>query len=103
LNNVLSSAAVTILRGGEVMNRQLERSVHDLVSSYLDHKLTLDQFRDRFAAATWDQQGGILHESPLASEVELRLAEFTNGDCTEDELQEKLRSLLVAPTSAALD
>jgi hypothetical protein len=75
-----------------------QTTVHDLqhrVSQYLSNACTLDEFRDWFDDETW----GLAAESDsparrIAGEIELRLAEFTNGHRTEDDLRYHFESLL---------
>lgn len=62
---------------------------------YVDHRISLGQFRDWFDLETWD----IIDKVPratqeLAGAIELRLAEFTSGHLTEDELRALFSSLL---------
>jgi len=62
---------------------------------YLSGKSTLEQFREWFDVETW----GLAAEpdSPLrrmAGTIELRLAEFTNGHLTEEDLRSLLQALV---------
>jgi hypothetical protein len=73
-------------------------TVHELqthLSSYLNDSISLDDFRDWFDDETW----GLAAEpdSPLrrmAGTIELRIAEFTNGHLSENDLRGFLRPLL---------
>jgi len=71
------------------------QDVQRYLADYLGSKISLPQFRDWFDAETWDLD---LHTNmPLGQvvgEIELRLAEFTNGHRTEDDLRYHLESLL---------
>jgi len=62
---------------------------------YLSHEISLDGFREWFDTETWDV---IDSSSPATQqvygEIELRIAEFTNGHLTEDGLRGLLRPLL---------
>jgi hypothetical protein len=65
---------------------------------YLNASTALEEFRDWFDDATWGLAAD--PDSParrIAGEIELRMAEFTNGHLTEQELKEFLRAL--APDS----
>lgn len=77
------------------MSAQLEFEVHNKLVRYLAGDITLDQFRDWFDPATWDlNPTGTTSLFQLAGEIELRLAEFTNGHLTESELRSELRPLV---------
>ena len=75
-----------------------QTTVHELqlhLSQYLNNASTLEEFREWFDDETW----GLAAEpdSParrMAGEIELRIAEFTNGHLTEDELRAMLQALL---------
>jgi hypothetical protein len=75
-----------------------QTTVHELqlhLSQYLNNASTLEEFREWFDDETW----GLAAEpdSParrMAGEIELRIAEFTNGHLTEDELRAMLQPLL---------
>lgn len=65
------------------------------LANYLSGEISLSQFRDWFDVETWDLD--MQPDTPLAQvvgETELRLAEFTNGHRTEDDLRYHLESLL---------
>lgn len=65
------------------------------LSSYLDGKSSLRQFREWFDVETWGLAAA--PGSParqLAGEIELRIAEYTNGHRSEDELRAVLQPLL---------
>jgi hypothetical protein len=78
------------------MDRRLDLDIHDQLVSYLAELTSLDAFRDWFDSSTWDLQetGANQDAVRLASEVELRLAEFASGHWTEDELKTKLLPLV---------
>ena len=76
------------------MNRITVHELQTHLSSYLNHAASLDDFRDWFDDETW----GLAAEpdSPLrrmAGTIELRIAEFTNGHLSEDELRVLLQPL----------
>lgn len=65
------------------------------LAQYLNRENSLSQFRDWFDSETWDLD--LETETTLGQivgEIELRLAEFTNGHRTEDDLRYHLESLL---------
>jgi hypothetical protein len=77
------------------MNESLFREVRTQLSRYLSGKSSLEQFREWFDVETW----GLAAEpdSPLrqlAGEIELRIAEYTNGHRTEDDLRNLFQALL---------
>ncbi len=77
------------------MNRTTVHELQTHLSQYLNNATTLNDFRDWFDDETW----GLAAEpdSPvrrIAGEIELRIAEFTNGHLTEDELRGLLRPLV---------
>jgi len=77
------------------MRLWLRFRVRKHLREYLDRRISLSQFRDWFDLETWD----IIDKVPsatqeLAGEIELRLAEFTSGHLTEDELRTLFSSLL---------
>jgi hypothetical protein len=70
------------------------QDVQRYLSAYLNRKISLSQFRDWFDVETWDLD--LQPETALGQtvgEIELRLAEFTNGHRTEDELRDLLQPL----------
>jgi hypothetical protein len=75
-----------------------QTTVHELqthLSRYLSNATSLENFRDWFDDETWGLAAE--PESParqVAGEIELRIAEFTNGHLTEDELRKLLRPLV---------
>ncbi len=77
------------------MDSGLLSDIRDRLRRYLSHEISLDEFRDWFDSETWDV---IDKCSPatqqVAGEIELRIAEFTNGHRTEDDLRAMLQSLL---------
>jgi len=77
------------------MEQNLLREIRSRLGRYLSGKSSLLQFRKWFDVETW----GLAAEpdSPvrrLAGEIELRIAEFTNGHRTEDDLRTLLQTLL---------
>jgi hypothetical protein len=77
------------------MEPSLLSDIRDHLRRYLSHEISLDEFRKWFDVETWD----IIDKCPtvtqqLAGEIELRIAEFTNGHRTEEELRNLLQALL---------
>jgi len=77
------------------MDSGLLPGIRDHLRRYLSHEISLDEFRAWFDSETWD----VIDESStatqqVAGEIELRLAEFTNGHLSESELRSLLQPLL---------
>lgn len=73
----------------------LDIQIREQLSRYLAHEISLDQFQDWFVSSTWS-----VHQTAneiaieLSDEIELRLAEFSNGDWTAEELRAQLKHLV---------
>ena len=78
------------------MERRLDLDIHDQLVQYVAGETTLLAFRDWFDSSSWDleERGANQDAFRLAGEVELRLAEFSNGHWTESELRSKLLPLI---------
>lgn len=78
------------------MERRLDLDIHDQLVQYLAGDTSLTAFRDWFDSSTWNMEEiGVNQDAVrLAGEVELRLAEFSNGHWMEDELKSKLLPLI---------
>jgi hypothetical protein len=77
------------------MSEPTPKDVQHHLAKYLISEISLSQFRDWFDAETWDSD--LQSDTPLGQmvgEIELRLAEFTNGHRTENDLRYHLESLL---------
>jgi hypothetical protein len=77
------------------MKSDLLSDIRERLRRYLANEISLDAFRHWFDVETWD----IIDKSPpatqqFAGEIELRLAEYTNGHRTEDDLRSMLQPLL---------
>ena len=77
------------------MNQTTVHEIQFHLSRYLSNATTLEEFRNWFDDETW----GLAAEpdSPtrrMAGEIELRVAEFTSGHLTEDELRKLLVPLV---------
>jgi hypothetical protein len=76
------------------MQPTLDQEVYSQLVRYLANQLPLTEFRDWFDQNTWEvDQSGNPEAMRLASAIELRLAEFSTGHWTEDELRQQLRPL----------
>ncbi len=77
------------------MQNQLDLEIHNQLVLYLAREMSLKGFRDWFDSATWDvEQSGNAAARDLAAEIDLRLAEFSNGHWTEDEFRNKVIPLV---------
>jgi hypothetical protein len=62
---------------------------------FLEDKLSLDDFEDWLVANSWNvHQSGDPEIIDLVFEIELHLAEFSNGHLDEEELRAALRSTI---------
>ena len=74
------------------MQHPLDRAVREHLAEYLSGRATLEEFGDWFVPATWDvDRMGDQELKDLTYEIILRLAEHSNGDCTETEMKDLLR------------
>lgn len=66
---------------------------------YLTNEIPLNEFRNWFDASTWpnDENPESYRPSDIAGEVELRLAEFSNGHWSEEELRNNFHALVRSP------
>jgi hypothetical protein len=71
---------------------EIRRKLRDLV----DGRVSVREFQAWFVPATWELNEDGTATEELAAEIELRLAEFSNGHRTEDELIAILADLQVA-------
>ena len=63
--------------------------IREELGKYLSGEISLQEFQDWFVPETWDiHKSGDQEGIELAREVELRLAEYTNGHRTESELKQ---------------
>lgn len=77
------------------MEQDLLLGIRTQLGRYLSGKSSLEQFRKWFDVETW----GLAAESDsptrqIAGEIELHIAEFTNGHLSESELRAVLQPLL---------
>ena len=72
------------------------------LARYLSGADSLRTFDEWFVPATWDvDRAGDQATIDLTYEIILRLAEYSNGDCTEEQLKDLLRPLVAAPVPSA--
>lgn len=77
------------------MDADLLSDIRDRLRRYLSREISLDQFREWFDLETWDViDKASSATQQFAGEIELRLAEFTNGHLSEAELRALLQPLL---------
>ena len=94
LKSFLNVSAGTLIRRGFAMNQTTVLELQTQLSRYLNNATTLEEFRDWFDDETWGlaaEPDSLVRQ--IAGEIELRIAEFTNGHLTEQELRRLLRSL----------
>lgn len=76
------------------------------LDSYLAGRIQLATFEEWFVQQTWAaEQSGDQIAVDLTHEIELRLAEFSNGHWSEDELRERLAALVpsrLSPSKSTL-
>ena len=74
------------------MPSSIEVEISERVAQYVAGDLSLREFQEWFVPRSWGiDAAGDIHAAKLANEIELFLAEFSNGDWSEGELREKLR------------
>jgi hypothetical protein len=77
------------------MTGAIDLEIRDWLARYLNGDLSLHQFEDWFVPVAWNiEQTKNPKANELAGEVELRLAEFSNGHWTEAELRSRLEPLV---------
>ncbi len=76
------------------MQSSCEREIRAWLARYLAAEISLRAFEEWFIPLTWVRAPGEDRAcDDLANEIELRLAEFTSGHWTEQELRELLGTL----------
>lgn len=79
------------------MNETLPFELYSNLVKYLSNSISLREFRDWFDAATWGVPGsGLPVVEQVAGEIELRIAEHTNGHLDEEELRSRLQPMILA-------
>ena len=77
------------------MNKILGFELQDQIVRYLAGRISLREFRNWFDSASWNIEiGPDSRVYAMFAEIELRLAEFSSGHWTEEELQGQLKKLL---------
>jgi hypothetical protein len=77
------------------MDENLLPEIRTRLGRYLSGKSSLDQFRKWFDVETWGlaaEPDSLVRQ--IAGEIELRMAEFTNGHLSETDLRALLQPLL---------
>ncbi len=78
------------------MSPSLASEIRDHLARYVEGELSLSALDEWFVPATWDVDRTADRVAiDLTYEIVLRLAEYSNGDCTEQELKALLRPLSV--------
>lgn len=65
----------------------LERQIKNLIASYLDGEISLNDFRERFGAQYLESRGGPAGASGLCNQVVGPLAELSRGHRSESSLK----------------
>ncbi len=82
------------------MRSSLESQIRQKLGQYLAGLITLREFEEWFSPATWDvENSGEPAAATLTWEIELRLAEYSNGHRTDGELRELLQKAVEARTA----
>ncbi len=77
------------------MNPSLDHEIRDKLGSYLLGEFSLEDFKDWFVPVSWDVDHGNNQAAiKMVYEIELRLAEYSDGYWSEDELKNLLRPLV---------
>jgi len=81
--------------GGLDMSNSLDFNIRERLAAYLAQECSLREFEDWFFPETWDvDRLDDLALTNLVYGIKLRLAEFSNGDWTEDEFHSLLRPFI---------
>jgi hypothetical protein len=77
------------------MNPSLENEMREKLASYLFGEISLEDFEDWFVSASWNvNQSKNQAAINIVYEIELRLAEYSDGFRSEVELKNLLRPLV---------
>src|SRR5437762_2500883 len=77
----------------------METLIRERLTRYLNGLISLRQFQEWFVPATWNVEQ--IHDQSaydLTYDIELKLAEFSNGHLTENQLREELRQIADSQT-----
>jgi hypothetical protein len=78
----------------------LDIKIREWLARYLANEISIQEFQDRFVPTTWEvEKSNDVPAIDLAHEIDLRMAEFSNGHWTEAELRDKLRPLVESYTA----
>jgi hypothetical protein len=77
------------------MNPSLDNEIREKLVIYLVEEISLEDFEDWFVSASWNvSQSKNQAAINMVYEIELRLAEYSDGFRSEDELKNYLRPLV---------
>jgi hypothetical protein len=76
------------------MEQSRRSEVVSALSRYLTDGESLAEFQDWFAPLAWESDALDADAAELVDSIQLRLAEFTSGHLTEDELRQEFQSIL---------
>jgi hypothetical protein len=77
------------------MRISLNLIIRDKLASYLVGELSLEDFEDWFVPESWNvAQTNDQNATNLVYEIELWLAEYSNGHWSEDELKDHLKLIV---------
>lgn len=84
------------------MPHLLDDDIRIRLARYVRGEWSLDEFGDWFVPTTWDvDQSPDAGLKDLVYDILLRVAEYSNGDCREDELKHLLYPLAAGPSMSA--
>jgi hypothetical protein len=74
-----------------VMLSSIDQDIREMVARYVSGAVSLREFQEWFVPRIWNiDANGDAAGAQLANRIELLLAEYSNGDWTEEELRKKL-------------
>lgn len=76
------------------MTNSLDQEIRLWIARYLRGEVPLDVFEEWFTPSTWDVDEGDAVVRGMTDLVAFRLAEYTSGDLSEEELRGELRPLV---------
>jgi hypothetical protein len=73
----------------------LDMSIREQLARYLNQEITLAEFQEWYVPFSWQvDRLGDLFLREFISDTDLRLAEYTSGHLSEEDLRSELRSLI---------
>src|ERR1700674_2226168 len=73
----------------------LDMSIREQLARYLNQEITLAGFQEWYVPFSWQaDRRSDLFLRELISDIDLRLAEYTSGHLSEEQLRSELRSLI---------